>query len=58
MATFKIVQSVEEIFYIDAETAEEATEILYAGMIEPNEYGAMTIDYVEEYSEEVVDTTK
>jgi len=48
---FKIIQTVEEIFYIDAETAEEATEILYAGMNEPNEYGAMRIDSVEEYHE-------
>lgn len=51
MKRFKIIQTVEEIFYIDAETADAATEILYAGMIEPTEYGNMTIDSVEEYNE-------
>ena len=51
MKIFKIIQTVEEIFYIDAETQEAATEILYNGMIEPTEYGTMTIDSVEEYHE-------
>ena len=50
MKIFKIIQTVEEIFYINAETADAATEILYAGMM-PNEYGNMTIDSVEEYTE-------
>lgn len=51
MKIFKIIQTVEEIFYIDAETQEAAIEILYNGMIEPTEYGTMTIDSVEEYHE-------
>jgi hypothetical protein len=51
MKVFKIVQTVAEIYYIDAETAEEATEILYDGMIAPNEYGDMNIVSVEEYHE-------
>lgn len=51
MKIFKIIQTVEEVFYIDAETQEAAIEILYNGMIEPTEYGNMTIDSVEEYNE-------
>ena len=52
MKTFKIVQVVEEIYIIEAEDEETATDILYSGGIEPNKYGYMFVDSVEEYNEE------
>jgi hypothetical protein len=53
MKRFRIIQTVAEIYYIEAETEEEAIEILYDGELEPNEYGTMNIDSVEEYYEEI-----
>jgi hypothetical protein len=53
MKRFKIIQTVEEVFYIDAETQEAAIEILYNGELEPSEYGSMRVDSVEEYYEEM-----
>ena len=48
MTTFKIIQTVKEIYYIEANSAEEATCILYDGMLTPDEYGDMSIDDVRE----------
>lgn len=53
MTTYKIVQTVEEIYYIEANTKEEAVEVLYAGFVEPTEFGdMMTVDSIELYVEE------
>ena len=48
MAMYKIVQTVEEIYYIEAENKEEAVELLYGGDCEPN----MTVESIELYVEE------
>ena len=53
MKRFKIIQTVEEIYYIDAETQEAAISKLYDGEIEPHKYCSMRIDSVEEYYEEM-----
>ena len=52
MAIYKIVQIVEEIYYIEAETKEEAVGALYAGFVEPTEFGDMTVDSIDLYVEE------
>ena len=51
MATYKITQMVEEIYYIEADSDDDALEILYdgvdasnpAGWLEPTQYGSMNI---------------
>ena len=52
MATYKITQMVEEIYYIEADSEDDALEILYelastpsnpAGWLEPTQYGSMNI---------------
>ena len=52
MAMYKIVQTVEEIYYIEANTKEEAVEVLYAGFVEPTEFGDMSVDSIDLYVEE------
>lgn len=49
MTTYKIVQTVEEIYYIEANTKEEAVEVLYAGFFEPTEFGDMIVDSIDLY---------
>jgi hypothetical protein len=43
---------VEELYFIDADTEEDAIEILYNGEIEPTQYGSMNITDVEIYVEQ------
>jgi len=51
MATYKITQMVEEIYYIEADSEDDALEILYDGVdasnkdgwLEPTQYGSMNI---------------
>jgi hypothetical protein len=43
MATYKITQMVEELYYIEADSEDDALEILYAGVDEPTQYGSMNI---------------
>ena len=47
MTMYRIKQMVEEIYFIEAETEEDATEILFSGHVEPDTYGKMDITDIE-----------